>query len=306
MKYLLLISLFLLPYLTNAQISNEKRKQDVESSRMQSNEIELIKKNIELSNSINAQSSASVSNMLGSINTIITIFGIFISIALIFAGYFFTNILNKVGDIEKSTQTKLNEIIQIDQKLRELQDNINNNINKIYKDIKHQELNTLLNLIIDKPNLFKVFESSFMGIDIPRSYFNKFYILKKNIDLVHDTSPPLEQIQYRYSAFMFCKFPLEMISTEEFNYINLIYSKKGTWEQIVIFILDLNNNIPTRVAHIKSQITRLNPGEKYFEEFVNLLEKDDIRSLIVQPSQYGIVPEHHLARNSFFEQLLKD
>lgn len=283
-------------YHDSIQLSNQK------------NEMDLLRKNVDLTNNLIATGNSSIANQLSASNNAIALFGVMIAISLIGLGIYFARIDNRVREIENRTSKKLNEIEQIEQRVQQVQSDINNNIGKIFNDLQTQELNYLLLQIEDTPILFHVLESKLMGLNISESYFDRFYVLKGPINKVFSRGNGIDSIQYAFLSVMFYHFPIKMILTSDYNRLVLRYGGQKRRIEIIEFILEYSKRqeLPHRFERIKALLGSMEPGSKYFDDLVSLLKTDEIGQMVITPSHPdGKVPEHHIPRNDYFNKMLE-
>lgn len=270
----------------------------------QKTEMESLRKNVDLTNTLVSTGNSMIANRLAATSDSINAFGVMVTIALVVVGIYFNRVDNRVRKIDRDISKRLIEIEEIERRVQQMQDDINNNIQKIFNDLQTQELNYLLPVIEETPILFSALESKLIGLNITDDYFNRFYALKSSINKIF-SGTGINSIQYAFQAVMFYHFPTKMLLTAECNHINKRYLSQEKRVEIIRFILKYSKQIPHRFEHVRSLIISMDPEDQYFKDLASLLKPDEIERMIIKESPTKPVHEHHIARNKYFSELLE-
>lgn len=143
--------------------------------------VESLKKELENQVKINDRSYSSISNQISAASWNLTIFGILFGVAALFIGVYVTYIERKIINLKDKNETLLEKTLKTKEEVVTINDNINNNLNKIFLKIRREETIHILKRLTKIPEDIGNFTQQLLSRELERDDFNYLKEAYKNL-----------------------------------------------------------------------------------------------------------------------------
>ncbi|OEY71713.1 hypothetical protein [Salegentibacter salarius] len=140
-----------------------------------------LEKELENQEKINNRSYSSISNQISAASWNLTIFGILFGVAALFIGVYVTYIERKIIDLKDKNETLLEKTLKTKEEVVAINDNINNNLNKIFLKIRREETIHILKRLTKIPEDIGNFTQQLLSRELERDDFNYLKEAYKNL-----------------------------------------------------------------------------------------------------------------------------